>query len=146
MSETTERDDNVTTPSQLGSLRESGRPLVLDYKSKKKKKKKKGRYSDGLEDVQEFEAGISRAVRQAARAVAKGTDRYEKARKKSARQKKDGAIRDFIPNMGEALSESLREASDIPAEVADALNTKSTRRRVRRRIRDVSDALDVWRL
>jgi DNA topoisomerase VI subunit B len=144
MSETTDREDTTTTTSRLGSLREGGRPLVLDYKSKKKKKKK--RYSDGLEDVQEFEAGISRAIRQAARAVAKGTDRYEKARRKSARKKKDGAIRDFVPNMGEALSESLREASDIPAEVADALNTKSTRRRVRRRIRDVSDALDVWRL
>jgi DNA topoisomerase VI subunit B len=144
MSETTDREDTTTTTSRLGSLRERGRPLVLDYKSKKKKKKK--RYSDGLEDVQEFEAGISRAIRQAARAVAKGTDRYEKARRKSARKKKDGAIRDFVPNMGEALSESLREASDIPAEVADALNTKSTRRRVRRRIRDVSDALDVWRI
>lgn len=145
MSDTTAREDRTTTTSRLGSLRERGRPLVLDYKSKKKKKKK-NRYSDGLEDVQEFEAGISRAIRQAARAVAKGTDRYEKARKKSARKKKDGAIRDFVPNMGEALSESLREASDIPAEVADALNTKSTRRRVRRRIRDVSDALDVWRI
>jgi len=144
MSETTDIDDNVTTPTRLGSLRERGRPLVLAYKSKKKKEKK--RYSDGLEDVQEFEAGISRAIRQAARAVAKGTDRYEKARRKSARKKKDGAIRDFVPNMGEALSESLREASDIPSEVADALNTKSTRRRVRRRIRDVSDALRVWRI
>lgn len=144
MSETNNSENTETIRSRLGALRDSGRPLVLEYKSKKKKKK--NRYSGGLEDVQEFEAGISRAVRQAAQAVAKGTDRYEKARKKSARKKKDGAIRDFIPNMGEALSESLREASDIPAEVADALNTKSTRRRVRRRIRDVSDALDVWRL
>ena len=27
-----------------------------------------------------------------------------------------------IPNMGEAMSASLREASEIPAEVADSLN------------------------
>jgi hypothetical protein len=144
MPEITDRENSITTRSWLGSLRDSGRPLVLEYKSKKKRKKR--RYSDGLEDVQELEAAISRASRQITRAVAKGTDRYEKARKKSARKKKDGAIRDFIPNLGEALSESLREASDIPAEVSDSLNTKSTRRRVRRRIRDVSDALRVWRL
>lgn len=144
MSETTDRENNATIRSRLGSLRDSGRPLVLEYKAKKKKKRR--RYSAGLEDMQEVEAGVSRTIRQAARAVAKGTDRYDKARRRSARKKRDGAIRDFIPNMGEALSESLREASDIPAEVADTLNTKSTRRRVRRRIRDVSDALRVWRI
>jgi DNA topoisomerase VI subunit B len=135
--------DTETDRSRLGSLRDGGNPIVLNYRSKKKKKR---RYSKGLEDVQEVEAGLSRAVRKATRAIAEGTDTYDKARRKSARQKKDGAIRDFIPNLGEALSESLREASDIPADLADTLNTKSNRRRLRRRIRDVSDALDAWRL
>jgi predicted nucleic acid-binding Zn-ribbon protein len=143
MSEVIDLEDRETARSRLGSLRDRGKPIVLEYKSKKKKKR---RYSKGLEDVQEVEAGLSRAIRKATSAIAEGTATYDKARRKSARQKKDGAIRDFIPNMGEALSESLREASDIPADVADTLNTKSNRRRLRRRIRDVSDALDTWRL
>jgi hypothetical protein len=133
--------------SGLGSLRDGGPPVVVDRRPKGKRKQ---RYSKGLEDVQKFEAGVSRAVRRGgggtARAAEKGASTYDKARRKSARKKRDGAIRDLGPNMGEALSESLREGSKIPAEVAAALDTRSSRRRVRRRIREASRAARIWQV
>ena len=115
-----------------------GRPVVLTYKPKKKKKKK---YSKGLEDFQRVEGRVSRISKQVTKALAKGTSTYEKERKKSARKKKDGAIRDFVPNVGEAMSTSLGEISSVPADLAEAINTKSSRRLLRNQIRMASDLL-----
>jgi DNA topoisomerase VI subunit B len=131
--------------SGLGSLRYGGRPVVLEYRSKGRSRKKP-RYSKGLEDVQELEAGVSKAVRRTARAAEKGTSTYDRARRRSARRKRDGTIKDFGPNMGEALSEALREASKIPAEVADTLDTRPNQRRLRRGIREASRATRAWRV
>lgn len=141
MDEIVDGSNTTTVRPVLGTLQEGRGPIVLERKSKKKRRKSKG-----LEDAQDLEAAVSRALRRAARAGAKGTSEYDRARRRSARKKRDGAIRDFVPNMGEALSEGLREASAIPADVADSLDTKATRRRVRRRTRDVSEALRTWRL
>jgi transketolase len=131
-------------PHTAASLRETGRPIVLEYKKKKNRKNK--RYSAGLGDAQRLEEGMSKATRRLAQAVARGTDTYHKERQKSARRKRDGAIRDFVPNMAEGISTSLREASSVPADLARSTNTKGTRRLLRRQLRLVSDSLKVWRL
>jgi hypothetical protein len=135
------RTDRGYARSRIDGLRVD-RPIVLDRRSKGKK----GRYSKGLREVQELEASLSQGARRAARAAQMGTSTYEKARRRSARKKRDGAIRDFVPNMGEGLTESLREASKIPSEVADSFDTKATRRLTRRRIEDVSRSLRAWRV
>jgi hypothetical protein len=135
------RTDQRTARSGIDGLRVD-RPVVLERRSKGKKR----RYSKGLREVQELEASLSRGARRAARAAQMGTGTYERARRRSARKRRDGAIRDFVPNMGEGLSESLREASKIPSEVADSFDTKSTRRLTRRRIEDVSRSLRAWRV
>jgi transketolase len=139
MTELTELEGTAGTVS---AIRDAGKPIVLDYKPKKKKQK---RYSKGLGDFQRVEGKLSRINRRVAEAMAEGASTYEKERKKSAGKKKDGAIRDFLPNLGEALSASLRETSSVPADVAAAVNTQSSRRLLRNQIRTVSRNLRIGR-
>jgi hypothetical protein len=140
MTESTDR--TAVSPQAASTLRNAGQPIVLEYKSKKKKKK---RYSKGLRDFQRVEGRLSRVNRRIANAMAEGAATYEKERKRSARKKKDGAIRDFVPNLGEAMSASLREASSVPIDVAEALNTKSARRLLRNQLRLIAGPLRVGR-
>jgi hypothetical protein len=140
MTESVER--TAVSPQVASALHNAGKPIVLEYKSKKKKKK---RYSKGLGDFQRVEGRLSRVNRRVAKAIAKGASTYEKERKRSAGKKKDGAIRDFVPNLGEAMSASLREASSVPADVAEAVNTKGARRLLRNQLRMISGPLRVGR-
>jgi hypothetical protein len=140
MTESTDR--TAVSPQAAITLRNAGQPIVLEYKSRKKKKR---RYSRGLGDFQRVEGRLSRVNRRIAKAMAEGASTYEKERKKSARKKKDGAIRDFVPNLGEAMSASLREASSVPVDVANAINTKSARRLLRNQLRMIAGPLRVGR-
>jgi transketolase len=128
----------VMVPQAVSELRATGKPIVLDYKPKKKKNKK---YSGGLGDWQRVEGRLSRINKRITEAVAQGASTYEKERKKSAGKKKDGAIREFIPNMGEAMSASLQEVSSVPADIAAAVNTKGSRRLLRNQLRLVATTM-----
>lgn len=119
-------------------------PVVLEYK-RGKKNKKQG-FSKQFRELQTSEGKLAKASAKAARAVAKGAEAYNEARKKSAGKKRDGALRDFGPNLAEGLSESLRQASSIPVDVAEALNTKSSRRLLRNQFRLLSNGFRLWRL
>lgn len=141
-SDSVDQERTAVPASTVDVLRTAGKPIVLDYKPKKKKQK---RYSRGLADVQRVEGRVSRISKRVAEALAKGTSTYEKERKKSARKKKDGSIRDFVPNLGEAVSASLREVSSVPADLAAAVNTKSSRRLLRNQIRMTADTLRIRR-
>ncbi len=66
--------------------------------------------------------------------------------RRSAREKKDGAVKDFPHNSAKALSESLKEASEIPVDMADAVTTKNYRKRMRRGLRRASRVLRLFRL
>ena len=66
------------------------RPIVVNIGKKKKKKK----YSRGLEDLQRTGVGLTRVSSRIARSVAKGMKAFRKASDKSARKKRDGALRD----------------------------------------------------
>lgn len=118
-------------------------PIVL--KLKRGKKNKKG-YSKEFRDLQRSEAKLSKIAEKAARAAAKGAIVYNKARKKSAGNKRDGAMRDFGLNLAEGLSASLRRASSIPVDAAEAMNTKSSRRLMRGQMRLARNGLRLWRL
>jgi hypothetical protein len=78
--------------------------------------------------------------------MAEGIDTYDRERSRSAIEKEDGAIRDFIPNTGKAMSAYLEEASEIPIDIAEALNTKTNRRQLRRGLRRVSRTMRLWPL
>jgi hypothetical protein len=108
-------------------------PIVIDIK-----KKKKRRYSRGLGDIQRSVRRMSKISTRAAKAYYKGIDGFYTASDKSSLKKKDGALRDFNKNFGKAASKSLKAASRIPADFGKILNTRSTRRVIRRQIRIAS--------
>ena len=106
-------------------------PLVVQVK----KKRGKRRYSRGLGDMQTTNRGFARASRRLTRAVARGMTTYLKESDKSARQKRDGALRDFNINVADAFGASLREASGIASDLARSFNTRGWRRSMRRSLK-----------
>ena len=117
-------------------------PIVLNLKVKSKKKR---RYSKGLEEIQQMERHLTRATHRMARGIEKGIAQYRLKSLKSAKKKKDGAIRDFIPNTGIAMTHTLKEISPVPHDVSRAINTKPMRKRVRRQLRGLRRTLRIWR-
>lgn len=109
------------------------RPIVLKLKKKKKRK-----YSRGLADLQRAGRGFTKISMRMSRSAFKGMDEFRKASDKSARKKRDGALRDLGVNMGKAASKSLRASSRIPRDFGKILHTRSMRRGVRRQIRIAS--------
>ena len=119
-------------------------PIVLHLK-KEKKAKSKRRYSRSLEEIQVMEHRLTRSIHRAARAGEIGIASYRERSDQSARKKKDGAVRDFIPNSGYAMSRALEEASPLPYELAQTFDTKQNRKRLRRQLRAFSRTLRAWR-
>ena len=120
------------------------KPIVLTL-NKKKKSKKKRRYSKGFEDAQRWERHLTRSTHRMARAVEEGISTYRTRSSRSARKKKDGAMRDFIPNSGLAMTRAMKEASPIPYDMARAMNTPETQKFLRGQLRSVSRTLRRWR-
>jgi hypothetical protein len=135
-----------------GGLKPEVKPIVLEYQRKERKEEQKssakgtGKYSKGLEDVQTMESNILRLSQKAAKAFSKGIDTYQAEREKSAEEKTDGAIEDFVHNSAKAMSASLKEASDIPMDIAESINTDSYRKQLRKTLRETSKAISFWRL
>lgn len=113
-------------------------PIVLNLKKQKKSGK---RYSKGLEELQRSENIITRSTHRMTRAIEKGIATYRKKSRKSASKKKDGTLRDFVPNATLAMSQTLKEASSLPYDLARILNTKKNKRRLKRQIRAISRAM-----
>ncbi|HEX8475530.1 MAG TPA: hypothetical protein VF666_15995 [Pyrinomonadaceae bacterium] len=106
-------------------------PLVYEVRTKKRKKK----YSKGLKDPQRWEDGISLASKRLARSIEQGLRTYRRRRNKSARRKKDGAIRDGLENVSIGFGRTLRVASDAPYDLARKVNSKRFSRGLRNTIR-----------
>jgi hypothetical protein len=133
-------------PSQAGI-----QPIVLEYKKRKKKSKDIGdtaeaKYSKGLEDIQILGGNFVRIAQKASKAVYKGIDTYQRERAQSSSKKKDGAIEDFIYNSAKGASDFMKETSDIPVDLAESINTKSYRKRLRRGLRRSSRIIRLFRI
>lgn len=134
-----------------GELQGDVRPIVLDYKKRKKKKAdastdKKPKYSRGLGDAQRLGGDAVHIARRASKAMTKGLDTYEQERQQSARSKRDGAIEDFINNSAKANSAYMKEASDIPVDIADSLSRTSSAKSLRRSMRRAARMMQTWRI
>src|SRR5258706_5919788 len=135
-----------------GALQSEVKPIVLEYKERKKKKKRaindeeEEKYSKGLEDVQRLEGNILRVTKRSTNALSKGIDIYGHERNISAKEKKDGVIEDFVDNSAKAVSASLKEASEIPIDIAELLSTKSSRKRARKGLRRASSIIRLFRI
>jgi len=135
-----------------GKLESGLQPIVLERKEQKKKKQDdqaengQEKYSEGLEDVQRFESDAMRIAQRTARAVSKGIDTYEHERKRSAQEKTDGAIEDFVHNSAKAASTYMKEVSDIPLDIAESVNTSSYRKMLRNNLRQTSRLIRLFRI
>jgi hypothetical protein len=126
-------------------------PIVIKYKKPKKKPAErandgKAKYSPGLKDIQVFEGDFMKIAQKATRALAKGVDTYEQERQKSAKKKTDGAIDDFFYNSAKASSAYIKEVSDIPVDLLEAVNRTPIRKKLRKRMRRASKEIRLWRL
>jgi hypothetical protein len=148
--------DSETTKARVlhrtsGGLKPEVKPIVLEYKREKEDKKDgnakgKAKYSKGLEDIQTLESNVLRVSQKAAKAFSKGIDTYQHEREKSAEEKTDGAIEDFVHNSAKAMSASMKEASDIPVDIAESISTEAYRKQLRRTLRETSKAIGFWRI
>lgn len=151
MSET-EKKKVIVLRRSRGKLQSEIQPIVLEYKDRRKKQKKavepdeEDRYSEGLEDVQRMEGDMVHLAKRSAKVLSKGLDTYDEERKRSAQEKKDGAIEDFMNNSAKAISASMKEASDIPVDIAESLSTSSYRKQLRRNLRRASRVIRLFRI
>ena len=105
--------------------------VVVETKAKKKKR----RYSFGLGPVQHVEHGVTRGLETVTAGVAKVFSEYNKRSDKSARSKRDGALRDGIENWTKALSKGMRIAGDAPFDFVKAINKGPGSKQVRDTVR-----------
>jgi len=134
-----------------GKLQPGLQPIVLEYKERKKKTKAEGeteevKYSEGLEDVQRMEGDVMRVAQRSARAFSKSLDTYDQERKRSAKEKKDGAIEDLAHNSAKAASTYMKEISEIPMDIAESLDTSSYRKRLRDSLHQTSKEIRLFRI
>lgn len=133
--ETSSNQTPPRTQSFSGPLFPADVPVIYVMDYKKGKRKKKIKYSSGLKDVQRFERGLSKASHRLSRSLDRGFSIYRKRRDKSARKKKDGAIRDALENLSKGLGKTVRVSSNAPYDVARQVNTKSFSRQLRNTLR-----------
>ena len=115
-------------PADAAQAEAALEPLSLDggviVLKRVKRKKKKRRYSKGLKDIQRLERGASRAGVRLGDAAAAGFSTYRKRSNKSARRKRDGAVRDAVRNWTRALDKTLSKSSKAPYDVVKRVKTK----------------------
>jgi hypothetical protein len=102
-------------------------PGAADPATEPEKKKKK-RYSKRLKGLQKIERGVSKAMHRLASSVDEGLRVWRKSSDRSAREKRDGAIRDALKNYAKAMGKQIRIASWAPADLARAVPEISPRR------------------
>ena len=128
------------------------KPIVLKLKKSGKRNKKKDngdektKYSRGLKGVQKFEGNMVSIAKKTTKALSKGVDVYDREREQSSKEKTDGAIEDFIHNTAKASSAALKEAADIPVDIAEAISPVSYRKGLRRNLRRASKFIRLWRI
>ena len=102
------------------------------------KKKKKRRYTKGLRAVQQIERGIARSLDVFAEGVARTFSEYRKRSGKSARKRKDGALRNGIENWTKAMSKGISASSKAPYDFVKTVNSGRGSKELRRTIRSLT--------
>ena len=94
----------------------TARPIVVERKRRKK------RYSRRTRDFQRFERDATRSTRRVADAVASAWQTYDEESERSARRKRDGAVRDVWQNSALAVGDFLTESSRAPYDLVRNLD------------------------
>lgn len=95
-----------------------------------------------LKDADRAERNLYRAARRTADGAQTGLRRYDKARKKSGRRERDGAIIDVIPNSARGMVAAAGRLAPIPLDVMRAASPKLIRRVSRSTVRASARIID----
>ena len=114
-------------------------PVILQESVRVKgdrSRKKKRRYSNiGMGTIQHLERGVTRSLETVSKGVARTFSEYSERSDKSARKKRDGALRDGIENWTKALSKGMRVAGEAPYEFVKQVNRGPGSKQVRDTVR-----------
>jgi hypothetical protein len=97
--------------------------------------RKRRRYSRGLGPVQSLGRGVAHTMETLSESVAKIFSEYSTRSDRSARRKKDGALRDGIENFTVALSKGMRIAGKAPYRFVKNVNRGPGSRQLRNLVR-----------
>ena len=117
----TKTEETPTTEprrQQAMSMRSVPYAGVTVVKAKKKKKKRK-KYSRGLRAIQELEVAGTKSSRRLTKALDRGLSTWITARNKSARKKRNGALRDSLKNSSKSMRQVLKQSSQAPTDFLD---------------------------
>ena len=109
-------------------------PDVVVVVKARKKKKASSRSARRLEDI---ESRVSKSVHRVSKAVENGVSTYLEKRDSSARKRRDGALVDIYENAAAGFSKALSESSPVLSDFAEALNSRRSRKQIRRVIRAI---------
>jgi hypothetical protein len=117
----------------------SGTPAHLDatlvVTQEIKTKKKKRRYTKGLRAIQHIERGVARSLDVMAEGFARVFSEYKKQSDKSARKKKDGALRDGIENWTKAMGKGMGISGKAPYKFVRTVSRGRGSKQLRRTVR-----------
>lgn len=116
----------------------SGTPAHVDATlivTETKTKKKKRRYTKGLGAVQQIERGVARSLDAMAEGFARVFSEYKKRSDKSARKKRDGALRDGLENWTKAMGKGMSISSKAPYKFARTISRGRRSKQLRRTVR-----------
>jgi hypothetical protein len=94
--------------------------IVID-KRKKQKKRKKRKYSKERKDAQVSGRAMTRGMERIARALADGMSDYRERSDKSARKKRDGALKDGPDNWSKAMRKAMRRSRKADKDITKAM-------------------------
>ena len=94
-----------------------------------------------LKDADRTERYLYRAAARTVDAADLGLRRYDKARKRSARRRRDGALTELLPNMAEGMTAAGGRLALVPFDLFRAGWTASARRAARRTVSGSARAL-----
>jgi hypothetical protein len=90
------------------------------------------KYSKRRKNVQEFERHASKGIHRLVKSVEAGVREWREATDRSARKRKDGALRDVLENSARAVSKQIRVASRVPQDAARAIRSLKITKALRR--------------
>jgi hypothetical protein len=121
----------------MASLPEMGTPIVFERATSSSKRKK-----PRLGELDRAERQFFKAADRSTKAASRGMQSYDKARKKSARRERDGAIIDVIPNIARGGAVTAAKLAPVPLDLLRAGFTPSVRKASRRTVRAAARMFD----
>ena len=132
MAKTDDQATQTAEPQAEATLpAESSGPgsIVVEVRKQKKGKKK---YARGLKRPAKLGESMTRASERVARAVASGLRLYRKRSDRSARRRRDGAVRDVVRNAARGISRVMARSAKAPLDVGKRAPRLLRRRDLRR--------------